>query len=597
MSEQDSSKRTTLKLNRSAKKASGGARKTVQRTGPRARRIEQSAYEHGQGKISARTIARTGVSLQKLKDDKNLSYRLSKAGLTEQRLAKQAEERGDGRPQRGRPNVPSEAWTPRSRDTDRSRDDRGGRGDGRRFDRDDRRDSSRGEGRRFERDDRAGRDFSRGSRPEGRRFDRDDRGHARGARAARDNRRDSRGGPRLDPRPGRPAPQGVNYNPEAPYLAATAFATCPQGLEEVLADELKHLGYDGIEAGRSGVYFKTDYLGMMKANLYSRIATRILLQVAQGEVYSEDDIYQLSYDTAWEHYFGPEHTLRVDTSAIRSPMQSLHFCNLKAKDGIVDRIRDKEGERPSVDTVRPDAKIHLFLYRDQGTLYLDTSGESLFKRGWRLDKGEAPLRENLAAGMLALAGWQPGTPLLDPFCGSGTILIEAAWWAQNVPPGLHRPFQFMRLRNYQRENWHALRDEAFANIKPTLETPLYGSDISEEALEAVRANMERANLNPGAIKLELKNALEIEAPAESGLIITNPPYGERLDSGQDDMWHPFSGRLKQAFDGWRVNIITSDLELPKKLRLKAQRRIPLYNGNLETRMFVFDMVRDSFRDQ
>lgn len=613
MSEQDSSKRTTLKLNRSAKKVSGTARKTVQRTGPRARRIEQSAYEQGQGKISARTITRTGVSIQKLKEDKNLSYRLSKTGMTEQRLAKQAEERGEDRPQRGRPNVPSEAWAPRDRDEERrgsgrGRDERSGRGEGRRFERDDRRDGGRGEGRRFERDERGGRDerSSRGPRPEGRRFDRDDRGPARGGRFERDDRRgrsnrdsrqDSRGAPRLDPRPGRPAPQGVNYNPEAPYLAATAFATCPQGLEEVLADELKHLGFEGIEAGRSGVYFKTDYLGMMKANLYSRIATRILLQVAQGEVYSEDDIYQLSYDTAWEHYFGPEHTLRVDTSAISSPMQSLHFCNLKAKDGIVDRIRDKEGERPSIDTVRPDAKIHLFLYRDQGTLYLDTSGESLFKRGWRLDKGEAPLRENLAAGMLALAGWQPGIPLLDPFCGSGTILIEAAWWAQNVPPGLHRPFQFMRLRNYQRENWYALRDEAFANIKPTLETPLYGSDISEEALEAVRSNMERANLNPGAIKLELKNALEVKAPTESGLIVTNPPYGERLDSGDEDIWHPLSGCLKQEFDGWRVNIITSDLELPKKMRLKAQRRIPLFNGNLETRMFVFDMVRDSFRDQ
>ena len=336
---------------------------------------------------------------------------------------------------------------------------------------------------------------------------------------------------------------------------------------------------------------------MMKANLYSRLATRILLQVAQAEVHHEEDIYVLALRTPWEHFFGPEHTLRVDTSAIRSPMQSLHFCNLKAKDGIVDRIREKEGARPSIDTVRPDAKVHLFLYRNQATLYLDTSGESLFKRGWRLDKGSAPLRENLAAGMLALSGWEPGQALLDPFCGSGTILIEAAWWAQNVPPGLHRPFQFMRLRNHNRPLWHELRDAAFSQIKPSLDTPLYGSDISPEAIEAVRANMERANLNPNTIKLQVANALTIEAPCPSGVIITNPPYGERLESGQDDIWLPFSGRLKQQFDGWRVNIISSDLELPKKLRLKAQRRIPLYNGNLETRMFVFEMVRESFRDQ
>ncbi len=155
----------------------------------------------------------------------------------------------------------------------------------------------------------------------------------------------------------------------------------------------------------------------------------------------------------------------------------------------------------------------------------------------------------------------------------------------------------MRLRNHQKQLWHDLRDEAFANIKPGLETLLVGSDISSQAIEAARANMERANLNSSSIKFEVKNVLDIEAPADNGIIITNPPYGERLDSGQDDIWHPFSGLLKKEFDGWRVNIITSDLELPKKLRLKAQRRIPLYNGNLETRMFVFDMVRDSFRDQ
>lgn len=592
MSEQDSSKKGTLKLNPSAKKTGTTARKSTRlRTGPRARRIEQSAYEQGQGKISARTLARTGVSLDKLKEDKNLSYRLSKAGMTEQRLAKLAAEKEANRPQRSRANVPSEAWHPRSRDDER-RETRG-RDDSRRDmrSRDDDRRDTRGRdswSREDSRRDTRSRDDSRGRDT----WSRDDT-----RRDTRGQKNDSRHAPRLDPRPGRPAHQGLDYNPENPEQLATAFATCPQGLEEALADELKHIGLSDVEAGRSGVYFKTNWLGIMKTNLYSRLATRILLQIAQAEVHSEDDIYQLAYRINWEQYFGPEHTLRVDTSAIRSPMQSLHFCNLKAKDGIVDRIREQEGARPSIDTVRPDAKVHLFLYRDQATLYLDTSGESLFKRGWRLDKGTAPLRENLAAGMLALAGWKPGQALLDPFCGSGTILIEAAWWAQNVPPGLHHPFQFMRLRNHQREVWHALRDEAFANIKPALDTPLFGSDISSEAIEAARANMERANLNPSSIQFEVKNVLQIEAPVESGLIITNPPYGERLDSGQDDIWHPLSGLLKQEFNGWRVNIITSDLELPKKLRLKAQRRIPLYNGNLETRMFVFDMVRDSFREQ
>src|SRR5690606_11080159 len=153
----------------------------------------------------------------------------------------------------------------------------------------------------------------------------------------------------------------------------------------------------------------------------SRLATRVLVQVAHGPVSQEDDILELARDTPWERWFGPQQRLRVDTSAIRSPMQSLQYCNLRAKDGICDRLREVEGARPDIDTVRPDARVHLFLDETSSTLYLDTSGESLFKRGWRLDKGEAPLRENLAAGLLALSDWNPAASLLDPFCGSGTI--------------------------------------------------------------------------------------------------------------------------------------------------------------------------------
>src|SRR5690606_24009867 len=170
-----------------------------------------------------------------------------------------------------------------------------------------------------------------------------------------------------------------------------------------------------------------------RANLYSRLATRVLVRVAHARVHTEDDILELARQTAWERWFGPEQTLRVDTSAVRSPMKSLQYCNLRAKDGICDRLREREGARPSIDTVRPDARVHLFLDETTATLYLDTSGESLFKRGWRLDKGEAPLRENLAAGLLALSGWDPSQALMDPFCGSGTILIEAAWIALGVP--------------------------------------------------------------------------------------------------------------------------------------------------------------------
>src|SRR5690606_30943467 len=231
------------------------------------------------------------------------------------------------------------------------------------------------------------------------------------------------------------------------------FTPCPHGLEEALALELQALGFEDASADRAGCRLNTDWTGIQRINLYSRLATRVLVQVSHGPVQHEDDILELARGTEWERWFGSEQTLRVDTSAIRSPMKSLQYCNLRAKDGICDRLRDREGSRPDIDTVRPDARVHLFLAEDTATLYLDTTGESLFKRGWRLDKGEAPIRENLAAGLLALADWDPAQALLDPFCGSGTILIEAAWIALGVPPGIWRPFGFERLRNHDARLW------------------------------------------------------------------------------------------------------------------------------------------------
>lgn len=373
------------------------------------------------------------------------------------------------------------------------------------------------------------------------------------------------------------------------------FAPCPQGLEEALAEELQALGFDDARPGRAGCHFSTDWTGMQRANLYSRLATRILLQVAHGPVRHEDDILELARQTPWERWFGPEQTLRVDTSAIRSPMQSLQYCNLRAKDGICDRLREREGARPDIDTVRPDARIHLFLTEDSATLYLDTSGESLFKRGWRLDKGEAPIRENLAAGILALSGWDPSQPLLDPFCGSGTILIEAAWIALGVPAGIWRPFGFERLRNHDARHWRDLKDDARSHIGTQLESPLVGVDLDPAAIDAARRNVERAWLTPDSIRFEVGDARDTLPPAPSGWLVTNPPYGLRLDTDDTEMWRAWSQNLKHNFSGWRIGVITSDLSLPQKMRLKPNRRYPLHNGALDCRLFNFEMVQASYR--
>lgn len=392
-----------------------------------------------------------------------------------------------------------------------------------------------------------------------------------------------------------PGPGGARQRrPAARNEIFRVFAPCPQGLEEALHAELSALGYDGVIKGRAGCHFQADWTGVLKANLYSRLATRVLVQLAHAPVRTEDDILALARDTEWERWFGAEHTLRVDTSAIRSPMQSLQYCNLRAKDGICDRLRDLEGARPDIDTVRPDARVHLFLDEQSATLYLDTSGESLFKRGWRLDKGQAPLRENLAAGLLALSDWDPSAPLMDPFCGSGTLLIEAAWIALGVPPGIWRPFGFERLRDHDARHWRDIKNDARSRIATQLDAPLIGYDIDSHAISAAEDNRERAMLSPDTIRFEVGDARSVHPEGEPGWLVTNPPYGERMEH-ELDFWPEWSENLKRHYAGWKVNVITSDLELPSRLRLKPKRRHPVYNGALECRLFTFEMVEKSYR--
>lgn len=376
----------------------------------------------------------------------------------------------------------------------------------------------------------------------------------------------------------------------------SVFAPCPQGLEEALCAELLALNFDDARPGRAGASFSTDWAGIQRANLYSRLATRILVQVAQAPMYQDDDVLELARATPWERWFGPAHTLRVDTSAIRSPVKSLQYCNLRVKDGICDRLRDLEGERPSIDTVRPDARVHLFLFEQTATLYLDTSGESLFKRGWRLDKGEAPLRENLAAGMLALAGWDPEQALMDPFCGSGTLLIEAAWIALGIPPGIARPLGFERLRGHDAAAWEAVKQQAYDRIAPGLDAPIVGYDIDPAAIEFARRNAGRAWLADNAIRFEVRDARQAERVAETGWIVTNPPYGHRLENEDAALWQEWSGTLKHQFAGWHLHAITSDMAFPQQLRLKPKRRTPLYNGGIECRLFGFELVQAGFRN-
>jgi putative N6-adenine-specific DNA methylase len=381
----------------------------------------------------------------------------------------------------------------------------------------------------------------------------------------------------------------------------TFFASCPRGLETALATELRALGATVLSEPPGGVRFEGDAPIGMAANLHSRIASRILQEVAVDTYRSEDDLYRIAATTEWERWHDPLASLRIDTTAIGAPLRSLQFATLRIKDGIIDRLRERFGDRPSIERQRPDRRVFAFLSASRCTLYLDWSGESLFKRGWRRDGFEAPLKENLAAGLLATAGWQPGMPLFDPFCGSGTVVIEAAMCAAGIPPGAMRPFGFERMRSFDRDVWERMKRH---EPKPAPRTPMiFGSDVSEAAVAAARANLARSGLDPRWVQLRQLDVLNLDAaPAPAGLLLTNPPYGERLDmkgrqmlSGAERFWPAFATLLKQRFAGWSACLFTNDLELPKLMRLKPSRRTPLFNGALECRLFRFEMVAGSAR--
>ena len=374
------------------------------------------------------------------------------------------------------------------------------------------------------------------------------------------------------------------------------FASCPRGLEALLAEDLTAVGVKDLKAIPGGVHFAAEWPACYAANLHSRIATRILWRVAHGRYAKEDDIYKLALDCEWPKWFAATQTIRVDVTAIKSPLKSLEFITLRIKDAICDRFRADTGKRPSVDTREPDVRMHGFITVDECTLYIDTSGAPLYQRGLRQKTVEAPLKENVAAGIIRLSGWQPGTQLIDPMCGSGTFLIEAAQIALNIAPGAGREFGFQRLKNFQLPAWKTMLDAAMDAEKPAKFANIYGSDISPVSVRAALANLDRAGLLP-AVKLTTGDLLEIDAPAEGGIMIANPPYGERL-SEQDELaaFYPLLGTaLKRKFAGWNCYLLTADLRMPKLMRLTPSKKTPLYNGAIECRVFEFKMVAGSNR--
>ncbi len=374
------------------------------------------------------------------------------------------------------------------------------------------------------------------------------------------------------------------------------FSPCPRGLETMLANELNTLGAQEVRTTDGGVHFTGPFVLSYRVNLHSRIASRVLWRVAIAHYRNEQDIFDTAYALPWNDWFNTSHTIRVNMTAIKCPLKSLDFATLKIKDAVCDKFRALTGDRPSVDTRTPDIRIHAFLESSRMTLYVDTSGDALFKRGVRQYTNVAPLRENLAAGILLLTGWQPGVPLLDPMCGSGTFLIEAALMSLNIAPGISRSFAFEKLKNFDAATWNEMRSRAQAAQKPVSSLPIFGSDLYGDELKAAHLNLENAGLLE-AVTLNQANVLEISAPADHGVLVANLPYGERMGDLEElqELYPKLGDVLKKKFGGWNAYLFTSDLRMPKFIRLSVSRRTLLFNGAIECRLFEYKMVAGSNR--
>jgi putative N6-adenine-specific DNA methylase len=374
------------------------------------------------------------------------------------------------------------------------------------------------------------------------------------------------------------------------------FATCPRGLESALQEELSAIEAHDICGVDGGVRFHGEAATCYRANLESRVASRVLLQVSHTPYASERDVFDAVRALRWHEWFSPKRSIRVDVAAIRAPVKSLDFVTLRVKDAICDAFRDACGMRPDVDTRSPDVRVHAFLSATHATVYLDTSGEALFKRGYRQTTGEAPLRENLAAGILRLTRWDGVAPLLDPMCGSGTFLCEAAMIALDRAPGLERGFGFEKLTSFDDRAWRDVKDAARARIREVDELPIHGSDRYGDALKLAKANLAALGVDD-RIKLKQADVLEMPAPAPAGIIVTNPPYGVRLQDQQSlaELYPKLGDALKKKYAGWTAYLFTADMRLPKLIGLAPSRRTPLYNGALECRLFEFRIVAGSMR--
>lgn len=380
--------------------------------------------------------------------------------------------------------------------------------------------------------------------------------------------------------------QSENFN-----IIATTLA----GLEEVLAAELRELDMEYVKVGNRVVTCSGNLRQLYEANLWCRTAIRILKPIRQFKARDEKNLYEQVQQTDWSEFFDLDMTFAIDAVVSHSTFEHSLYVSQLTKDAIVDQFRAKTGARPSVDRIRPDVRLNLHMYDNLVTLSLDSSGDSLHRRGYRLQTNVAPLNEVLAAGIIALSGWDKKSPFIDPMCGSGTFLIEAALMAQNIAPGLFRrdPYGFEKWKDYNESLFEMVWNTAEAKEKRTPQAHIIGYDLDADYIEAARNNIANAGLE-NIIQVEQADFFETQAPEGQGVVVMNPPYNERIQSEDiNELYKNIGDTLKNNYQGYDAFVFTGNLEAAKSIGLRTSRRVPLYNGSIECRLLKYELYRGS----
>lgn len=369
------------------------------------------------------------------------------------------------------------------------------------------------------------------------------------------------------------------------------FATVARGLEAIAAQELEQLGATNIRPDFTGVHFQGDKALLYRVNLWSRIIFRVLVPIAEVKSYNAEQLYRSVQKLDWSQYLYPDMSIAVNCTGKNNHLNHTHFTALQIKNAIVDWQRDQYGERSDVNVTNPDLLINAHINKNHCILSLDSSGSSLHRRGYRQAMGLAPLKETLAAALITMSEWTPDLPFLDPLCGSGTLAIESALKALNIAPGLYRQqFGFETWLDFDDSLWQSIRQEAEASKLSALTAPIMGSDRDADIIEQAQDNALNCGL-AAQIEFYQQELSQVEAPADKGVIICNPPYGQRIGNTEElaALYKLLGDIFKQRFTGWTAYVMTGNKELSKKIGLRTSRRLPVYNGSLPCTLLKYEL--------